>query len=659
MNLANRNAMLWVIVTFAAAAAPQLLRMPPAVAALTVLPLAWRVASEFKGWKPLPPAVRHGMTVLALAALFFSYGDLSGRRAAVSLLAVMLSLKLVESYRIRDARLVVSFSLFLCATQFLFGQKILMPAYGAAVTILALATLVRLQRLEAWQYLDEPPRIRASVKTELGFSLRLLALAVPIGLAFFVLFPRLATPLWGIPETTLDSKSGLSDSMSPGSIQQLFMDDSPAFRVTFEGEVPPPGERYWRGPVFWQFDGQTWRDSFYSRNLVASETPGETGALYRYSVQMEPNERKWLFALDYPVVSPSESRVTVDFQIIRRDPVLQLLQYDMASNPDFLDSPEKLPQELRLQALDLPEDINPQTREMVESWRREGLDDLAMADRAYRYFSQDPFRYTLNPPLLSRDSVDDFLFQTRAGFCEHYASAFAVMMRMAGIPARIVTGYMGGFYNDLGEYMLVRQSDAHAWAEVWLEGQGWTRVDPTAAVSPARIDRGSLGAIDAPRYMLDLPWMRSARNSIDIVQQRWNDWVIEYGAKQQADLFAPLGLGSMTPATLVLVLIVALALAAALIIPLVLRTRGPLEKDPVRKQWLRFIRRLEIAGIRASLSAAPLELAESAGRQLPAQGQAIRRVADLYLHCRYSPDPPPVDQLKSAVSEFQPKKRVV
>ena len=338
--------------------------------------------------------------------------------------------------------------------------------------------------------------------------------------------------------------------------------------------------------------------------------------------------------------------------------MLQLLQYDMVSNPDFQDFPQKMPQELRLHALELPEDVNPRTRELIEGWRREGLDDRAMVDRAFSYFSQDPFRYTLNPPLLSRDSVDDFLFETRAGFCEHYASSFTVMMRMAGIPARIATGYMGGFYNDFGNYMLVRQSDAHAWSEVWLPDAGWIRVDPTAAVSPARIDRGSLDAIDSPRYMFDLPWMRSMKNSVDIVQQRWNDWVIEYDSKQQANLLAPLGLGSMTPATLVLLLILAIALAALLIVPFVLRTRGPLEKDPVRKHWLNFIRRLEQAGIKASLSAGPMELAESAAQNLPGQRETIDRVADLYLHCRYSPEPPPIDELKSAVKEFQPKKQV-
>ena len=219
--------------------------------------------------------------------------------------------------------------------------------------------------------------------------------------------------------------------------------------------------------------------------------------------------------------------------------------------------------------------------------------------------------------MLGLHSVDEFLFDTRAGFCEHYASAFAVMMRMAGIPSRVVTGYMGGFYNELGDYLLVRQSDAHAWVEVWLQGRGWTTIDPTAAVSPSRVDRGSLGAVPEPRYWFDLPWIRETRNSVDIVQQRWNDWVIEYNAQRQTELLAPLGLSGLTPSGLVIALVAALALIGLVVVPLVLKIRGPTTKDPARKAWLLFLSRLERAGLKTSLSDGPLELAAAAGCHRP------------------------------------------
>jgi len=653
----GRTSVFWVIATLAVAMLPQVLRMPPAVAVLTLLPLLWRIAAEIRHWKPLPALVRHALTALALLALFLSYPDLGGRRSAVSLLTLMLSLKLIEGYRIRDARLIVSFSLFLCATQFLFSQGIVMPLYAAATVIVALVALTRLQRDEAWAQQQQPaPPVRASLFSELGFGLRLLAVAVPVGLAFFLLFPRLSSPLWGIPDRTLDSKSGLSDSMSPGTIQQLFMDDSPAFRATFEGAAPASADLYWRGPVFWRFDGRTWKGSFYGANIPATTRPPLPDAPWSYTVQLEPNERNWLFALDYPVTTPADAKLTMDYQLIRRDPVIQLLQYSIVSNPDFVDSPD-LPVTLRAQALELPDNSNPRTREWVERWRSETPDDRAFVRRVLQHFNQQPFHYSLDSPLLGRHSVDEFLFETRTGFCEHYASAFAVILRMAGIPTRIVTGYMGGWYNELGGYYLVRQSDAHAWTEIWLPGDGWTRVDPTAAVSPARVERGSLEALSAPRHLFDYAWLRAARNSVDIVQQRWNDWVIEYGARQQSRLFEPFGLERATPAALVSVLFLAIAIFGAILFPVILRIRGPGRSDPVQKAWQRFLRRLEAAGIAPQPSAGPAELAGMASQGLPRHAASIQRIAQLYTLCRYAPGPPPVPALQEAVRGFHPTRK--
>ncbi len=649
--------MLWVIATLVVAMLPQVLRMPLPLALMTLLPLLWRTAAELRGWKPLPGLLRHAVTALALVLLFVSYDDLSGRRAAVSLLTVMLSLKLLEGYRIRDARVVVSFSLFLCATQFLFGQGVVMPLYAGATMLVALVALTRLQRNEAWVHdSGRAPAVRASLFSELGFGLRLLAVAVPVGLAFFVLFPRLSSPLWGIPDTTLDAKTGLSDSMSPGSIQQLFMDDSPAFRASFENAAPAPDEMYWRGPVFWRFDGRTWKGSFYGANVEASVAPAAGNAPWSYSVQMEPNERSWLFALDYPVTRPADTRMTLDYQLIRRDPVIQLLQYRMVSNPDFVDAPE-LPLTLRAQALEVPEGSSPRTRRLIEEWRRQTADDRQLVQRALDHFRQEAFFYSLDAPRLGREPVDQFLFETRSGFCEHYASAFAVMMRLAGIPSRIVTGYLGGWHNRLGNYYLVRQSDAHAWTEVWLPGEGWTRVDPTGAVSPQRVRQGSLSALSTPRHLLDYPWLRRLRNSVDVVQQRWNDWVIEYGARQQSRLFAPLGFDHATPLMLVAMLFLIIAICGAILWPIILRIRGPGQTDPARKAWRRFLRRLQAAGVPTPPSSGALELAVNAAHRLPQHARSIHHIAGLYTRLRYAPDPPPLPELQQAVKDFRPLRR--
>lgn len=650
------NSIFWVIATLAIAMAPQVPRMSALVAVMSLAPLVWRLAAELNDWKPLKSLVRYAATAMSLIALVVSTGGLFGRRASVSLLAAMLALKLLECERIRDARLIVSFSFFLCATQFLFTQGIFMLVYGVATIIVGLVALAQLQRQEAFEPLGAVPSMQASMLSDLAFSLRLLLLAVPIAIAFFLFFPRWATPLWGVPESSLDAKSGLSDSMSPGSIQNLFMDDSPALRIDFEGRQPEPSELYWRGPVFWQYKDNTWTSSFYGRNIAVETMPDDRRARWRYTVQLEPNERNWLFALDYPTLAPQNSRISMDFQILRRQPVTQLLQYRMASNPDYVDTPE-LQVTLRSMALELPDGLNPRTRELMDRWRSETPDARALIQRVLRHFNEQDFHYSLEAPLLARNAVDDFLFNTRTGYCEHYASAFAVMMRMAGIPSRVVTGYQGGWYSELGKYLLVRQSDAHAWTEVWLSAEGWTRVDPTAAVSPLRVEQGSRGAISAPRHLLDYHWVRTVRNGVDLLEQRWNDWVIEFSAQGQARLFASLGLDYLSPAGLVTVLFALLGVLSLLLLPLIFRTVGRGDKDPVKRAWQKFLRRLKKAGCLHQASLGAMELAFSASNRLPANLTEIYHIANLYNRHRYSTEPPGPGEIQSAVRNFHPRYR--
>jgi len=656
MKELRSNSILWVIATLAVATVPQFPRMTFPVAVMTLVPLLWKLGAELNGWKPLANLARYAITALSIGALVVSYGDLFGRRASVSLLAAMLTLKLLECERIRDARLIVSFSFFLCATQFLFAQGVLMFGYGLATIVLGLVALAQLQRNEAFELADEIPSLKMSMYSDLAFSLRLLALAAPVAIAFFLFFPRWASPLWGVPESTLDAKSGLSDSMSPGSIQSLFMDDSPAFRVTFDSPFPGPSDLYWRGPVFWQYQDNTWSSNFFSRNLPPEILPDETRARWRYTVQLEPNERNWLFALNYPVMAPPDTRISIDFQLRRLQPVLQLFQYRMASNPEFVDTPV-LKETLRKLLLEVPEDLNPETRELMTLWRAETADDRKLIQRVLEYFREQKFYYSLDAPLLGRDAVDDFLFNTRTGFCEHYASAFAVMMRMAGIPSRVVTGYLGGWYSEFGDYLLVRQSDAHAWTEVWLESEGWTRVDPTAAVSPQRILEGAREALNSPRHFLDFKWVRSLRNGFDLMEQRWNEWVIEFGARNQARLFSAFGLDYLSPTDLVAVLFGLLGLISPFLMPLVFRTFVHGNRDPVRQAWQKFLRLLKKEGFLPRVSDGAMELASAASSHIPERAKEIYHVAGLYNRYRYSPEPPDAAKIQTAVKNFRHGKR--
>lgn len=651
----DTRSMMWVMATLAVAMSVELMRMSLWVIPIALAPFLWRVSAELKGWPPVHAIVRFAALGGALLVLVMAYGNIFGRSAAVSLLAVMLAMKLLETYRIRDARVVVSFSLFLCATQFLFDQGVLMPVYGAAVVATSLIALAHLHRREAFAPRSKVPALGRSIYSELGFSVRILALALPAALALFLLFPRWASPLWGVPESSLDAKVGLSDTMAPGSIQQLFIDDSPAFRVEFHTPLPAPQELYWRGPVLWEFDGRQWESSFWSRNIEAHRRPESANPRYRYTVQLEPNERKWLFALDYPTMVPRDVRLTMDYELLRNTPITQLLRYDMASEPNFLDSPE-ISQLLKESALELPVGLNPRTMDLVREWRASIPDDRALAERVLRYFNEEDFHYTLDAPLLGLNSVDDFLFRTRAGYCEHYASAFTVMMRMAGIPARVVTGYQGGWYNEFGNYLLIRQSDAHAWSEIWLAGIGWARVDPTAAVSPLRVQQGSLGAIDQPRYMLDFDWLREAKNGFDLLQRTWNDWVIDFGAADQARLFAPLGIQNVKPKTLMAVLLVTIGLLSLLLMPFILRTQGPKRRTPLQVVWLRFLRRLRKAGVPSRPSMGARDVARAASERLPDNAVDIRRITVMYNQYRYSPSPPDFRNLKQAVNQFRPDK---
>jgi transglutaminase-like putative cysteine protease len=361
-----------------------------------------------------------------------------------------------------------------------------------------------------------------------------------------------------------------------------------------------------------------------------------------------------LFALDYPTAAPPDAKVTLDFQVLQRQPITQLMQYSMISNPLFIDTPE-LQKTIRSIALELPENLNPKTAQLMRGWREETPDDAALIQRTLNWFNQEPFHYALNAPLLGSQAIDSFLFDTRTGYCEHYAAAFTVMMRMAGIPARIVTGYQGGWYNADADYFLIRQSDAHAWSEVWLEGSGWTRVDPTAAVSPLRIERGSLDAIDEPRHMLDFSWVRTLRNAMDAMEKRWNTWVIDYNYQSQSRLFEDMGLAQLRPIGLVGMLFAVMGVLALILLPILLRTRGPSSRDPLQQIWQKFLKRLQRVGFRSRPSLGAQELATAAMVQLPVHAAAIQRISDLYIRYRYAPEPPPIQELRDAVRSFKPR----
>ncbi len=625
----------WTVAAMLVAALPHLAEMPLGLAGLVVAAAAWRLAAAHSGWQPPPRWLRLMLTVGAVALVVFTLGALWGRRTAATLLCVMLAAKMFEMFRLRDLRMVASVCFFLIATHFLFNERLFYLVYLAAGAMVAVTALIQIQRYEDSVLSGTTVRVPDHRRLIRQGAL-MVAAALPVALTLFVLFPRLAQPLWGLPEQVMDGRTGLSDSMSPGSIANLFLDDSPAFRAEFEDQPPPPQERYWRGPVLWHFDGSTWRQSQFASRQPAIPVEAASDSI-RYSIQLEPHEQRWLFVLDYPVNAPPESHISLDYQLINRRPVTSLTQYEMVSTPDFLDMPG-LHENLRRQALALPSERNPRTLERARELRERYPDDRDLVGAVLRWFNEEEFFYSLETTPTGRHGADEFLFDLRVGYCEHYASAFAILMRAAGVPTRVVTGYQGGDWQPNGRYLLIRQSDAHAWTEVWLEESGWTRVDPTSAVAPDRIDQGSRGAIGQSRHLLDTDWLRNLRNRYDRFQHLWNRWILGFDAERQRRLLERLGMPDTRPGAIAAVMVVALAGVIATVM-LVLLGRSWRQTDPLLRAWLRLQRRLQKAGIRRASGETPLELLERAADALPDHTVELQELAELYGHARYGPQP--------------------
>lgn len=593
-------------------------RLPLWIPVLAVACTGWRMGMAWLAWPPVAAPVRIALTVLAVAATWMHFGNVFGGDAGAALLSVMLALKLLELRRMRDAMVTAGLSYFLVATQFLHSQAVL-------TAVLMLASVVT--TTTALMILQDPDR-RVDLASSVRRSAGLLLQAVPLMAVMFVLFPRLAQPLWGVPELDDAARTGIDNEMSPGSISQLYIDDSAAFRVTFEGEPPPKERLYWRGPVLWRYDGTTWTrgEPFgYQRPVLEN-----TGDPVTYEVNLEPHDRHWMFVLDMPLIRPHGAVMTGNFEVIRRDEIDELETYEMRSALSYRAAP-RLPPGAREAALQLPPELNPRTRELAARWREAAGSPTALIDRILRHFNREEYVYTFNPEPLGRHAMDAFLFDTRRGYCEHYASAFAFLMRAAGVPTRVVTGYQGGIYNRLGDYLLVRQSDAHAWNEVWMEGRGWVRVDPTAAVDPSRIelDAGGGGGADKGWSWggVGMTW--------DALQNAWNRWVLTYDRARQESLLSQLGAGEQRWRAHALF---AAALLAALGIGMAVALyTGRGKGDRVDAAWRRFRRKLERAGLGSSGSDGPVNLTGRAAVLWPDQARVIRRIRDAYVALRYKP----------------------
>jgi transglutaminase-like putative cysteine protease len=615
-----RSARDWSLASAALGLLPLLLQLPDALAAV-IATVAIGTALASRG-RVLPAPLRVLLVLAMLGAIYWQMGARPGRDTGCALLAAMLAIKPSELRSLRDARSLLGFALFAPFAAFLLDQG---PLTLALAVLAALTALLALQRLAHVEGQATPPAARGQAR---GIA-RLVALGLPLALAAFWLFPRLSEPLWGIPERAL-AKPGLSDSMEPGSWLDLMADDTPALRVQFFGAVPAPAQRYWRGPVMTRFDGRRWeQDRSIDRRPPPPVIHGATR--WDYQIDYEPTDRRQLVALDLPLAAPPGSELSADHSLRSRAPLASLTRWRLQSSPATAYTQPLTPYQRQL-ALSLPAGFNPRTAALAREWRRDaGQNDAAIVQRALDWIGQR-FAYTLDTPLPGRDGVDEFLFDHQAGFCEHFSGAFVVLMRNAGIPARVVTGFAGGVRNRYGDYWVVRRMDAHAWTEVWLDGRGWVRVDPTAAVAPERVydtldDR--LGANAGSG--LQSRWLQAGQLS-DWLRRGWNDMVLSFDANRQQQLLRPLGIERLEPSQLIAVFMVFALTALGWMAWLL--ARGERERDPLLRAWHRVNRRYA----RYGLARAPAETAGDWARRVHAQrpDPALLALSVRFVHARYA-----------------------
>ena len=602
----------------------------------------WRYLIEKNNW-PYPKLwLRLIITIAGGVAILATYGSLFGRDASIALLAIMISMKLLETRTKRDFVVMVILSYFLTVNTLLFTQAIWVSFTILFALVGLTACLISISH-QSKLHVSQSPALRAQVwKTQVLLAGRLLLQALPIMLVLFVLFPRIPGPIWGIPQDAYSGMTGLSDSMEPGNINDLSLSSKVAFRAEFKSTIPANNQLYWRGPVLWHQEGRRWTVTSDKTNLP-TESVETSGAATDYTITLEPHNRHWLLMLDLPQTTtrqiPAKAFIKHDLQVLSKEPIRTRMRYNGSAYLQYKLG-VSLSDHERTLALQLVEDENPQTRQLAAKWAAEHQSATDIVNAALTMFKEQAFVYTLAPPLLDKEPVDDFLFNTKRGFCEHYASSFVYLMRAAGIPARIVTGYQGGELNPNCNYLIVRQSDAHAWAEVWLDQRGWVRVDPTSAVSPDRIESG-IGAALSDSNLLpllsrqDYPALKKLYLNWDAVNNGWNQWVLGYDQQKQLAFIKNMLHKDIAWEDLGLILVSTMTVLMLLISYLLLRNR-PVVLDPIKRTYQQFLKKLSKVGLHKLAHEGVINFGHRAAQALPKQATEIQEISALYSSTQYA-----------------------
>ena len=562
---------------------------------------------------------------LGLVVLTTNVSD--GRLAGTALLVVMLGLKLLESRARRDIHVSVFLGYFLVLTQFLYDQSLLLAAYLFVGVFALMSVQVGLNR------------VNIELRLQLRNSLAMLAGALPLALVVFLLFPRLQSPLWGI--SAKGAMTGISEEMTLGNIGSLSRSNDIAFHVRFFDPAPHPSQRYWRGPVLWNTDGRRWSRGVQPVGSLPAIAGSSTDI--DYEITLEPTGSYWLFGLDVVTSRPPGAFLNGNFALVNSQRINKRTSYRLSSDPDY--RLLALSDYERRMALQLPARISPRVRALVDDWQAstDPSQPLQLVQEALAYYREQPFVYTLSPGLLQDDPIDQFLFETRRGFCEHYAGSFAVLMRLAGIPSRVVVGYQGGEKNPHAEHWVVRQSDAHAWTEVWLPKLGWWRIDPTAAVAPERIERPINADLsqDSDRVIFRVDedslaralWLNAAWIA-DAVDLGWHQWVVGFTAERQNSLLQKFGLRDLKGLGLAIALMIGSALAITLVYLIAKIPRGKTQ-DPLPALWQKLLHKLQRAGVQAPPWHGPDTICDIAAETYPGASDQLVAINRMYVQMRY------------------------
>jgi transglutaminase-like putative cysteine protease len=603
-----------------------------------LLTLTLKFWMEPKGYRLRSLIWKLVLAAVTLAAIFFSYGSLKGIESGVSVLVVLMSLKILEAHTAREFQVMVMIAWVLCLCGFFLSQDLAIALCLLAAVVLLLVALVQFHG-------GSSP---GSFWSPVSVTCKLLAQAAPLVVLLFLLFPRINTGFRFEIRDLRSAASGFSDRLSPGSIASLTNSSDIAFRAEFpHRKTRPPGPMYWRGVVMWHCEGMEWRAPYAPAPSSDSSTQSPGDKAIRQRITIVPHGARWMFALDRPFDVPPKAMLARGDYLWSVQPIRKARRYEVVSSSEVTGR-ELQPRERR-EALEVSASISPAVRQLAQSWIAQNSNPRATVNSALQFFRMQGFRYSLSPGEYKNSDLDEFLFHRRVGFCEHYATSFATLMRLAGIPARVVVGYLGGEYNDLGRFFLVRQADTHAWCEVWLPDSGWTRVDPTSAVAPGRasLDLNSFlarriasGEMETGRSAFVTQLTRSAiftniRLAWEALNYEWDTRVLGFDADVQESWLASVGIANRGPFFLIIEILFA---AAALLVIyagwMQLRTRSRI--DRVRALYERFCRKAARLGVRRNPWEGPSDFSRRVAQLLPNESERIRQISNTYIALRYS-----------------------